>query len=208
MARKVYTEAEREARKEYTRLRAIANKRIARLEKAGFENNYRRFPTLKELGDLSDRQLASARAFVNTPWTKSGVRREYYKQEDKKTAEALQAHGYNIPPSAIKGFTRFMENWRRQEMAKGKRFRASDQTAQVFENALKLGVSPDEIVKHMKAFINHADELAQMEIPKDGEGLSFNQIRNKWNYAKAKADKQNRRNTGTKTGAGTKKKKK
>lgn len=212
MPRKAYTELEKQARAEYSRLRAIANKRIARLEKGGFENNFIKFPTLKEMGDLSARDLAKVKAFVANPWTKSGVRREYYKKEDKKTSDALKAAGYDIPPDKIRGFTKFMEEWRRKEMAKGKRFRASDQTAQVFENAVKLGVPVDDIMKHMQAFLNHADELAQMEIPKHGEGLSFAQVRAKWNYQRAKeskgADRGNTKaNTNTKTGKGSKKKK-
>lgn len=212
MPRKAYTELEKQARAEYSRLRAIANKRIARLEKGGFENNFIKFPTLKEMGDLTDRDLAKARAFVANPWTKSGVRREYYKKEDKKTSDALKAAGYDIPPDKIRGFTKFMEEWRRKEMAKGKRFRASDQTAQVFENAIKLGVPAEDIMKHMEAFLNHADELEQMEIPKHGEGLSFAQVRSKWNYQRAKEAKRRNRgdtkaDTGTKTGKRTAKKK-
>lgn len=197
MPRKVYSAEEKAARQEYSRLRAIANKRIARLEKAGFES-YQKFPTLKELGDLTSQKLGYLRGFVASNWTRSGFRKEYYKKEDQKTAQALQDHGYNIPASAIKGFTKFMENWRRQEAAHGRRFRASDQTAQVFENAIRLGVDPDEVVKHMKAFINHAEELARMEAPENGEGLSFKQVQNKWKYEREKAAKGSRKAEGKK----------
>lgn len=207
MARKVYSASEKEARAEYSRLRAIANKRIARLNKGGFENNFRKFPTLKELGELTARDLNSLKSFVANPWTKSGVRREYYKKEDKKTSDALKAYGYDIPPDQIRAFTQFMENWRKTEMAKGKRYRASDQTAEVFQNALKLGVPSSEILKHQKAFMNHASELARMEIPKHGEGLSFDQVRSKWNYQRQKESSKSERNTNTKTNARTKKKK-
>ena len=207
MPRKVYSASEKEARAEYSRLRAIANKRIDRLNRGGFQNNFRKFPTLKELGDLTDRELNSLKSFVANPWTKSGIRREYYKKEDKKTSEALKSAGYDIPPDQIRAFTQFMENWRRQEMAKGKRFRASDQTAQVFENAVKLGVPASDILKHAKAFLNHSDELARMEIPRSGEGLSFDQVRAKWNYQRKKESSKPERNTSTKTTAGAKKKK-
>lgn len=207
MPRKVYSASEKEARAEYSRLRAIANKRIERLNRGGFDNEFRKFPTLKELGDLTARDLNSLKSFVANPWTKSGVRREYYKKEDKKTSDALKAAGYDIPPDMIREFTKFMENWRRTEMAKGKRFRASDQTAQVFENAVKLGVPAKDVLKHAKAFLNHADELARMEIPKHGEGLSFAQVRAKWNYQRQKETSKSSKNTGAKTGKRTTKKK-
>lgn len=208
MPRKVYSASEKEARAEYSRLRAIANKRIERLNRGGFDNQFRKFPTLKELGELTSRDINSLKSFVANPWTKSGVRREYYKKEDKKTSDALKSAGYNIPPDQIRAFTKFMENWRRQEMAKGKRFRASDQTAQVFENAVKLGVPAADILKHAKAFLNHADELARMEIPKHGEGLSFAQVRAKWNYQRQKETDKSSERSGAETGKRAKKKKK
>lgn len=208
MPRKVYSASEKEAREEYSRLRAIANKRIERLNRGGFENNFRKFPTLKELGDLTARDLNSLKSFVANPWTRSGVRREYYKKEDKKTSDALKAAGYDIPPDQIREFTKFMENWRRTEMAKGKRFRASDQTAQVFENAVKLGVPIKDVLKHAKAFLNHADELARMEIPKSGEGLSFAQVRAKWNYQRQKETSKSGKNSGATSKKRTTKKKK
>lgn len=208
MPRKVYSASEKEARAEYSRLRAIANKRIERLNRGGFDNEFRKFPTLKELGELTSRDLNSLKSFVANPWTKSGVRREYYKKEDKKTSDALKAYGYDIPPDQIRAFTKFMENWRRQEMAKGKRFRASDQTAEVFENAIKLGVPSEDILKHAKAFLNHADELARMEVPKHGEGLSFDQVRAKWNYQRQKESSKSKKGSSATTGKRTAKKKK
>lgn len=87
-------------RKEYSRLRSIAKKRLERISKTELKEtqtylNYSRqgFPTLKELSNRNNIQAAFNRvaSFLRTDTTVSGLRREMMRR-----LEVLHSHGYNF----------------------------------------------------------------------------------------------------------------
>lgn len=76
--------SEKQQRKEYSRLRSIAQKRLKRLKQAGLDYTYQyrnwkdAFPTIKELGNKSNISAALSRVagFVGRDTTVTGVRED------------------------------------------------------------------------------------------------------------------------------------
>lgn len=111
---------ERALRKEYTRLRKIANKRLARLQ----ASEYKETDLAKEyaggfalLADVKDlpRELTQLARFVASE--KSSV--TGLKRIDKQTIETLQEHGYTfVNTKNVRQFGAFMEEMRQAGLSK------------------------------------------------------------------------------------------
>lgn len=109
-------------RKEYTRLRDIAQKRVKRLEASEFKDSFKTsqyaggFKRLKELDRAGlSREIYRVAKFVNSPTsTISGM-----KKTRKKTVETLRKHGYvNITEQNLTEFGEFMELVRTREVSR------------------------------------------------------------------------------------------
>lgn len=101
-----------EIRKEYSRIRAIAVKRLTRLAKAGFGETsvykYNVFNT-KKLSELTEKQIPLAlsqlaRFLVNPLSTVTGQ-----KAQRKQKIEKLQSYGYDVNEKNFQTFVDFME---------------------------------------------------------------------------------------------------
>lgn len=103
----------RELRAEYTRLRDIARKRITRLERSEFANDFSAsvykhgFKKLRDMrGDEFSRELYRLAKFVNSPTSTIGGRR----RTRDKVISTLRAHGYkNINEGNLRDFGEFMQ---------------------------------------------------------------------------------------------------
>ena len=111
---------ERALRKEYTRLRKIANKRLARLQ----ASEYKESDLAKEyaggfalLADVEDlpRELTKLARFVASERSSiTGLKRI-----DKQTIETLQEHGYTfVNTKNVRQFGAFMEEMRQAGLSK------------------------------------------------------------------------------------------
>ena len=87
-----YNGAEKMMRKEYSNLRALLNKRIDRAQKAGYMENWGKFPTLKNIPHRQAlaTELAQARALYENPMSTAAGRRS----REAGAIEALQERGF------------------------------------------------------------------------------------------------------------------
>lgn len=108
-----------QVRKEYTRLRDISQKRLKRLEKAGYtdtevyKRNVNHYPKLKDIKtkhELAARLSDLSRFVASAQSTVSGI-----KEKERKSLESLSEHGYGfVNESNLQEFGDFMEEYRNQ----------------------------------------------------------------------------------------------
>lgn len=109
----------KDIRKEYTRLRDIAQKRLKRLKAAGYANtdvykkNYKHYPLLKDVkseNELAQRLSDLSRFIVAKRSTVSG-----FKSIKEKSLKTLHEHGYTfVTKENYEDFGQFMEEYRNQ----------------------------------------------------------------------------------------------
>lgn len=164
---------EAEARKEYQRLRRIAQKRLARFEGTQYEDTavYKNraikhpFKPASEIKDVRNLQaaLSDIRGFLDSERsTISGLKRI-----DKKTVATLQANGYTfVNMGNIKAFGEFMEAAR---IKAGRRMFASDRVAEMYDAAERKGIPPEELLKDFEYWRKNVEELNSSRVSrKDG----------------------------------------
>lgn len=106
-------------RKEYTRLRDIAQKRLKRMEKAGFASynvyriNIKHYPKLADIGspeELAQRLSDLSRFIMAKESTVSAI-----KDVNRKKLRTLHEHGYDfVTVDNLQDFGEFMEEYRAQ----------------------------------------------------------------------------------------------
>lgn len=99
------------ARKEYARLRKIANKRIMRAQNAGDLLDVEAFPETRGINDTGDfaKALVSVKKFLESRESTAAGRKEITRER----VEKLQAMGYEtVSVDNAKLFKDFMEMWR------------------------------------------------------------------------------------------------
>lgn len=106
---------EKQIRAEYSRLRKIANQRIARAQRTGELKDETLFDAAREIRKGDTERLAKAYSEV-TKFLTSKRSTEYGRAEiRRKTAESLQKIGYEgISEKNVDLFGKFMENFRRK----------------------------------------------------------------------------------------------
>ena len=111
---------ERALRKEYTRLRKIANKRLARLQASEYkESDLAReyaggFALLADVEDLPRELTQLARFVASERSSITGLKRI-----DKQTVETLQEHGYTfVNTKNVRQFGAFIEEMRQAGLSK------------------------------------------------------------------------------------------
>lgn len=136
----------KELRQEYIRLRKIANKRLQRIEQAGFSNSSRykyNKASFKALSTIkSDYEFSAALVFLDSFLSSKTTVREIRKTRNK-TVEALQDRGYDFVNSGnIDAFADFMDDMRARGISN---LLPSSQIADQFGIAEKKGVSPSQL---------------------------------------------------------------
>lgn len=170
-ARTLGTEAE--VRKEYSRLRSIARKRLERLKKAGFDdtqiykNNVTNLKPLSELkGEENEeelhRRLAKLARFIHAETSTVTGQRDLI----EKSLDTLHENGYTfVTKENFKRFTEFMEFSRQYK--KG-RMRDSERVAEAFNIYEKKGITLDVLKKSFITFVDNAEKAEKIKIPKTG----------------------------------------
>ena len=177
-----YTVAEAEAmirddikamRKEYTRMRDIAQKRIQRLSKSEFADTATYKTNLsgfRKLKDLDPRDFAKAFSelskFVNAKGsTVSGQR-----AIREKTIRTWQEQGLNLNQSNYGRVIKILEEMRKQKLTYG-----SDKAVELADTMMGLDdQQTNEWLDHLDYLLEHTDEL--QEIP-ELRGYDFDEIR-------------------------------
>lgn len=170
-----YTKQQRATRAEYRRYRDIINRRIAALEKAGFEatefvtKNKGRFAAVST---LTQKQVEQNLARIKAALQYSGSTVTGAKFLQAKVVQSLRKAGYNITPANIAAFGRFMEKFR---ATYGKRAYGSDKAAALFDTIENAGYSSDEIMKDFDLF--YENEKKVKALITNERGITADEIR-------------------------------
>lgn len=168
--------SEKEARKEYTRLRSIAMKRLTRLEESQYGASNSSFiqharERLKPLTQTPEGGaaglLSEARIFLQNPLSTLRGQRE---RRENKIIDTLRSHGYNIGAEDIRAFGNFME-WARSKL-QGLML-ASSEAAQLYEDARDAGINVKELERDFEQWVEHRFEIREFA----GKKMSAAQIR-------------------------------
>lgn len=148
-----------EIRKEYSRLRAIAVKRLSRLSKAGFGKSsaYKYNATnTKKLSELSQRQVPLALSQLARFIDKSlSTVTGQYELRDRKIKK-LRSYGYDVTEENFQNFTDFMDLL--SEQATDLQY-DSDALVELWE-ATRYKVSPTQMAKDLESWLNYRDKIS------------------------------------------------
>lgn len=185
--RENFTDAE--LRREYSRLRDIAQKRLGRLGESEFDRsqtyqkNVGKFPKLSTMTTRGKngvriskraefaRKLSELARFVSSP--SSSVSGQ--KAIRNKTIQTLNDRGYKfVNASNYFDFLDFMEEYR---MRKLDRIYDSDAVAEVYKSADKRGIDPKVLEDDFEFFMENRAALKKMPLPDDKESLTSDQLK-------------------------------
>ena len=156
---------EKELRREYSRLRKIANKRLIRLgqspeyrESKAYQYNKKGFKPLEDIktkGELA-RALSSLAKLVSSRQSSiTGL-----KEIEKQSIESLHRHGYTFVTRAnFRQFMAFMEAWRNY---KYDRLYDSERAVQLFQESARLQINRDEILDNFEYWMENQQYLENL----------------------------------------------
>ena len=161
-----------EIRKEYSRIRAIAVKRLTRLAKGGFGETsvykYNVFNT-KKLSELTEKQIPLALSqlarFLDNPLsTVTGQ-----KAQRKQKIEKLQSYGYDVNEKNFQSFVDFMELLSQQAIDLQY---DSEAVVELWE-ATRDKVSPTTIAKDLDSWLENRYKISELPniAPKDADEI-------------------------------------
>lgn len=168
-------------RKEYTRLRAVANKRLARMEGTKYEKtqtylkNKGKYTTIAQIEKEAMKQAKNMPKEVQQLYINSHIAKktaDLYKmltsrtgsitgmqQVERETVETLREHGFTfINRNNLKQFGEYMEFLR--VLHRGRNF-DSERAVDLFGTATKKGIDPQEIAHDYEYWKQHEEELAK-----------------------------------------------
>ena len=165
--------SESQIRKEYSRLRSVANKRIQRMQKAGLGKNMNKpFATIQQINESSKWNVASQLADVSTflrsdRTTVSGEKR--FINEFKKNMIDKGYGGIVETTDDVYNMIDFMENMREQY---GDKLFDSGDALDVLQETQRLNIPIDKVKENYDAFASNLSELENMETPKTDRTMS------------------------------------
>lgn len=152
-----------EAKKEYQRLRKIANERLRKLSKAGYSNTqiyrdyiglFTPYSKLKSVRSLAI-HLADVRHFLDLQSSTVGGMHKI----ENKTLKTLHDNGYYfVTKENLKKFGEFMEYAR--GIYGGMQY-ASDRVAELWDVAEQKNIPADKLMKDFEYWQYNIDELSQ-----------------------------------------------
>lgn len=170
------TLTEKEARQEYSRLRAIAKKRLARFESAKmtdtetYKNNINRFPPLSELTPSKLHcKLSSLAYFLESPLSTVSGQRE----RESHIISKLEESGIHVSRETLKSFGDFMEEWRQQ--TKDSEY-SSDQMAKLFDIAQEKRIPIDLLKTNIEKYAEKKEALENMTRKRSGKKYSSKEL--------------------------------
>ena len=167
MAQLTQIKSEKEIRAEYTYLRGIAQKRLARLKESEFAGTkqvkrwYAGFPKLSELPNAQvAKALANVALFLNAE-TSSVTG---FKQQRKRALETLKSHGYDFVTEAnISEFGEYMEYWRNHKLDM---LYSSERVVDLFQFTQRNKVDRSVIFAEFEQVLANSEKLKAVKIPK------------------------------------------
>lgn len=153
-----------EAKKEYTRLRNIANKRLKRLADAGYEYtdiyraNSGKYPAARTFDN--PRQLYQHLSALAWFISAKGSTVSGQKDTEAKIQATLTEHFGTPADMDLKKFGSFMEYMRAKYA--GTQY-DSERAAKVYRESLKKGITLQQLKRHQKVFYENSARLTQMK---------------------------------------------
>lgn len=162
---------DREIRQEYSRLRAIAQKRLKRLGEAdkGYwqeTETYKRyknmFPTIKEVTAMSDQMLAyKLSALSRFIMDEENTTLKGLRAQRDKALETLHLNNYDfVTEDNFLDFGQFMEEYRAQKLD---HIIGSPDAADAFNAITQKQIKIQDLKKDFKFWLDHAAELEKMK---------------------------------------------
>lgn len=165
-----------DARKEYTRLRSIIQKRLKRLGESEFAEspiykNYKDY--FKKLADIQPEKiglyLSQAYRFLTNPRSSVTGQRKVISD----TLRALHEHGFKrITRKNLRQFGEFMDAAR---MKMGKVKLPSDKIAELFEEVEKKKLNPEVVMEDFQFWLDNLEALKEIETRKGKDSLWYRQ---------------------------------
>ena len=184
---------EKQIRREYTRMRKEALRRLAILERENLVNYIDNVPEITQARGQSTpkvyKELRNLNTFLKNPFT----RISFVKNFEKQIVETLSESYSNINSSNVRGFNKFMAE------LKGfmdERVFSSDRVAEVFDQTqrLNMDVSAEEMKKNIDYLQKHIDSIFEMSPQKNNKPMTMRELKRRISiYEK----------TGTIVGAGS-----
>lgn len=171
----------KEARKEYSRLRRLAMRRLREFRGTEYESGqiYQhrmgkgKFKTLWQIATAAQlgAALGDVRGFLES--SQSTVAR--LRERDRQILETLHEHEYNfVTKENLQDFGRFMEAVRMSAQA---RMYPSDQVAELYEASIKRKIDPDELLKDFSYWMENKEELEKSRTRRGVTQVSANEYR-------------------------------
>ena len=172
--------SESEIRKEYSRLKRAANRRLTNLENRGLGTwGERRFASSRNMPiEWIEQSLLEVSRWIREP--RHTVRGEI--EHRKAVIDALHERGIDyVNNENFNEFTDFMNKLREQYSEK--LFDSSD-AVEVFGQMQRLGVDKETVMEHYDYFAKNSEKLNRLRIPKSERGTSYSAMRAKINRLK------------------------
>lgn len=183
-----------EVRREYTRLRDIAQKRLKRLENAAIRDNvdwtkteiYKQYKKgVPKLSTISKKHLpyetAKLARWVENEQSKIG----YLRKRAKSAIKKLHERGYDfINESNYMSFIEFMEEYRRQKLD---HVYGSPEVVELFWALQEKTIKPESVYKDFSSWIENQQALSELPIMKHGALKTYKMTLSKagrWKHAK------------------------
>lgn len=164
-------------RKEYTRLRDIAQKRLKRFETAGltktqaYKRNVAHYPKLKDI--KSDYELAGRLSDLERFISAQAGSVSGQKEIRKKAISTLHEHDYTfVNEQNFDDFTDFMEEYRDQ-MLDGEGYDSGD-AAELYSVVEKHKLDPEKVAEDFGFYLENIETLKKMRRAKSSTGNTEN----------------------------------
>lgn len=152
-------------RKEYTRLRDIAQKRLKRLKAAGLDDtqaylrNYKHYPKLKDI--KSDSELAARLSDLSRFITAKGSTVSGQKDIMKKSLSTLHDTGYTfVNEGNFRDFGKFMEEYRNQMLDMSY---DSGDAADLYGVVVKHQLDPEKVKQDFEYWLENLDRAEKLK---------------------------------------------
>lgn len=184
----------KEKRAAFSKLRAIANKRLEKMERYGYKQNqyYKDLTNIfkssrvPKLDAINDRQLDKALSEVSYFLRGLSTIQKIHAYENKQIA-ALRAHGIKgVNRKNLKKFGDFMEALRQRY---GSRMIDSDRAVRVFEATERLHINPMVLYENLSAYNTELEVWEKVKPFKSGrKGYSAYNYRKRYREALEKME--------------------
>ena len=163
----------KEVRKEYTRLRDIAQKRIKRLAKAGYtdtevyQRNYKHYPKLA--GIKSDSELAQRLSDLSRFVSARSSTVKGLREREAKVLKTLHENEYDfVNEGNLKDFGEFMEQYRNEKMDTAGY--DSGDAAELYSVIEKHKLDPEMVAEDFEFYLENIEAAKELKLRKSSTG--------------------------------------